>query len=52
MLYLEYKDMASQKRPEIIFGGRLGNYQYYDMHQVIGQAMKYAKLEKERNTNN
>lgn len=28
-----------------IFGGRLGNYQYYDMHQVIAEAMKTAELE-------
>lgn len=51
-MFLEYKDMASQKRPDVIFAGRLGNYKYYDMHQVIGQAMKYAKLEKEKSTNN
>lgn len=27
------------KQSNVIFGGRLANYQYYDMHQVIGQAM-------------
>lgn len=50
-LYDEYRKLANATHPDIIFGGRLGNYKYYDMHQVIGQAMKYAKLEKERSTN-
>lgn len=50
-LYKKYKDIAEAKEPNVIFGGRLGNYQYYDMHQVIGQAIKYAKLEKEKTTN-
>jgi len=51
-LFKKYKERALEQRPDVIFAGRLGNYQYYDMHQVIGQAMKYAKLEKERKTNN
>lgn len=51
-LYKKYKEKADTQRPDVIFAGRLGHYQYYDMHQVIGQAMKYAKLEKEKNTNN
>ena len=29
----------------VIFGGRLGTYQYYDMHQVIAQAMAKAAAE-------
>jgi UDP-galactopyranose mutase len=29
----------------VIFGGRLGTYQYFDMHQVVGQAMVAAKRE-------
>jgi UDP-galactopyranose mutase len=28
-----------------LFGGRLAQYRYYDMHQVIGSALKAAKLE-------
>jgi UDP-galactopyranose mutase len=28
-----------------IFGGRLGTYQYYDMHQVVAQAMAMAEKE-------
>lgn len=45
-LYKKYKEKAREQRPDVIFAGRLGNYQYYDMHQVIGQAMKVAKDEK------
>ena len=48
-IYNEYRKKAKEQYPDVIFGGRLGNYQYYDMHQVIGQAMKYAKLEKQAN---
>lgn len=42
-----YKSRAS-KIPNLILGGRLAEYRYYDMHQVIGQALKTAKLEKEK----
>lgn len=31
--------------PDVIFGGRLAEYRYYDMHQVIGAAMVTAKKE-------
>jgi UDP-galactopyranose mutase len=44
-LYKKYREKAKEQRPDVIFAGRLGNYQYYDMHQVIGQAMKVAKDE-------
>jgi UDP-galactopyranose mutase len=29
----------------IIFGGRLAEYRYYDMHQVVGSALQKAKKE-------
>jgi UDP-galactopyranose mutase len=29
----------------IIFGGRLSDYKYYDMHQVIASALKRVKDE-------
>ncbi len=45
-LFKKYEALAKEREPDIIFGGRLGTYKYYDMHQVIGQAMKTAKLEK------
>jgi len=27
----------------VIFGGRLAEYRYYDMHQIIGSALKKAR---------
>ena len=29
----------------MVFGGRLAQYRYYDMHQVIGSALNVAKDE-------
>jgi UDP-galactopyranose mutase len=43
-LYRKYRDLAAQY-PKIHFGGRLGTYQYYDMHQVVGQVLKDVKVE-------
>ena len=40
-LYLEYKKLADQEG-NVIFGGRLGEYKYYDMDQVIAAALKCA----------
>ena len=37
-LYAEYKKMAS-KESKVIFGGRLGEYKYYDMDKVILAAL-------------
>jgi UDP-galactopyranose mutase len=42
--YQKYRD-KSESLKNVIFGGRLANYQYYDMHQVIGSAMSIAKKE-------
>ena len=40
--YQKYKDLAdSQDR--VIFGGRLAEYKYYDMHQVIEAALNKVK---------
>ena len=41
-LYEKYKKLIDSK---YIFGGRLGRYKYYDMHQVIGSALRRAFLE-------
>ena len=41
-LYLKYKKLAETK-DKIIFGGRLAEYKYYDMHQVIASALSKAK---------
>jgi UDP-galactopyranose mutase len=32
----------------LLLGGRLATYQYYDMHQVVAQAMTLAEKEFER----
>ena len=42
ILYKKYKTLA-EKEKNVIFGGRLGEYKYYDMDQVI-----YAALTKSR----
>jgi UDP-galactopyranose mutase len=38
-----YKE-ESQNLKNIHFGGRLGSYKYYDMHQVIGSALKNVQM--------
>lgn len=38
-LYQKYQELA-KKEEHVIFGGRLGMYKYYDMHQVIAEALK------------
>lgn len=43
-LFDKYKELASKER-NIIFGGRLGNYKYYDMHQVIEAALESVEKE-------
>jgi len=43
-MYQEYKKLAS-KEPKTIFGGRLGEYKYYDMDATIDSALKLAKKE-------
>lgn len=41
-LYEKYKEY-SKKDKNVIFGGRLGEYKYYDMDKVILEALKCAK---------
>lgn len=43
-LYAAYKALAD-KEERIVFGGRLGEYKYYDMDQVIASALQCAKRE-------
>ena len=43
-LYQKYKELARTK-PNVIFGGRLGEYKYYDMDKVIEKALDLAKKE-------
>lgn len=39
-IYDRYRALAAASN--VIFGGRLGTFQYFDMHQVIAQAMSTA----------
>lgn len=41
-LYVQYKTLA-QKESNVLFGGRLGEYKYYDMDAVIAAALNAAK---------
>ena len=43
-MYKKYAAMAKDENG-VIFGGRLSEYKYYDMHQVIGSALVKAKRE-------
>lgn len=43
-LFAKYKQKAEQEK-NVIFGGRLGEYKYYDMHQVVARALEVAKAE-------
>lgn len=43
-LYQEYKKLA-EKETKVIFGGRLGEYKYYDMDAVIAGALECARKE-------
>lgn len=43
-LYARYKERA-QGEKKVIFGGRLGEYKYYDMDAVIGAALERAEKE-------
>lgn len=44
-IFLKYKDEAAKIKDKIFFGGRLGEYKYYDMHQVIESALTFIKNE-------
>lgn len=41
-LFARYQALA-KKRPHVIFGGRLGQYCYYDMDKVIAEALSTSK---------
>ena len=43
-LYARYAELAS-RRSDVIFGGRLGKYTYYDMDKVIAEAIRCAENE-------
>jgi UDP-galactopyranose mutase len=41
--YFKYKEEAN-KLKNVYFGGRLAEYKYYDMHQVISSALNFIKF--------
>lgn len=43
-LYAKYRQLAEQEE-KVIFGGRLGMYQYFDMHHVIAAALECVEKE-------
>ena len=43
-IFQKYKEL-SENIPNVIFGGRLAEYKYYDMHQIIASALKSVKVE-------
>ncbi len=43
-LYQQYKTLAAQEQ-NVIFGGRLGEYKYYDMDAVIASALALCETE-------
>ncbi|MDO4740752.1 MAG: UDP-galactopyranose mutase, partial [Eubacteriales bacterium] len=41
-LHARYRELA-QKEKDVFFGGRLGEYRYYDMDQTILSALRLVK---------
>ena len=46
-LYEEYRNLAEAEN-NVIFGGRLGSYKYYDMDQVIAAALTRSEMKQMR----
>ena len=40
----KYRKLTEEEK-NVIFGGRLGEYRYYDMDKVIGAALKAVEKE-------
>jgi UDP-galactopyranose mutase len=43
-LYEQYARLAAEEK-NVLFGGRLGQYKYYDMDKVIAEALNLAEAE-------
>ncbi len=43
-LFAKYQELA-EKEGNVIFGGRLGMYKYFDMHNVVAEALKCVENE-------
>ena len=41
VMYEAYRKLAAKEK-HVVFGGRLGEYRYYDMDKVIGRALEAA----------
>ena len=46
-LYAKYAELACREK-DVIFGGRLAEYKYYDMDKVIASALACVERELER----
>lgn len=44
-LYQQYQNYAAEQAQNVIFGGRLGQYKYYNMDQVIAAALETVQQE-------
>lgn len=43
LLFDRYQKESIKLKDKVHFGGRLAEYKYYDMHQVIGSALSFCK---------
>lgn len=43
-LYLRYAELAGEEK-DVLFGGRLGEYRYYDMQDAVASALELARRE-------
>lgn len=43
-IYKKYKSLADENK-NVIFGGRLAEYKYYDMHQVVEKTLEISRLQ-------
>lgn len=46
-LFRKYRQLADAQE-KVLFGGRLGEYRYYDMHQVVARALEDVEKELKR----
>jgi UDP-galactopyranose mutase len=44
-MFSKYKEESEKVKECVLFGGRLGEYKYYDMHQVVESALNFIKKE-------
>lgn len=44
ILYSKYLTLAKQEK-NVVFGGRLGMYRYFDMHNIIERSLECARIE-------